>query len=592
MHPDRSAHLDPATVAVIRYRLEAVARQMGLIMQETAVSQLLNQAYDFSTAILDGDGRLVAQAEHIPIHIGAMPLAVRALLTRFEGKIRDGDVLVSNDPYHGGSHLPDVTVVRPLFHGDRLAFFVAVRAHHNDIGGAAHGGYNAAAHEIYQEGLRIPPLKLVEGGELRDDVLDLLALNVRHGDDFRGDLLAQMGAAAMGCQRLADLLAHHGIDTVVRALDAILDGAERMVRAEIASWPEGVYEGESLLDDDGRGHRWIPVRARVTLANGEATVDLSESAGQLDSFLNSSWANTCSAVYVAFMYLMSGRVPVNDGCLRPIRVVAPEGSIANPRPPAPVGACTTHIGSEIVEAVLLALAPAVPDRVVAGFARRFRYSISGHDERTGLRYVWHLFYGRGGAGASAHADGWSNLGVIINPGGVRSPSIELTEQQFPFFIRRYEFRPDSGGAGKQRGGLGSVFEMQLEGDEPATINTSGDGVEVPPPGLFGGQPGQPHDFRLISGDEEHQVPSKATGIPFRPGDILRNHSAGGGGYGDPRERGLLLITQDLRNGVVTRAAVRDIYERGSLLEASEEPSRPSRRHAPTGTQGRESHGVP
>jgi N-methylhydantoinase B len=572
MYPKGPAHLDPITVAVIRYRLEATARQMGLVMQQTAVSQLLNQAYDFSTAIFDGGGRMVAQAEHIPIHIGAMPLAVRALLARFEGNIRSSDVLVSNDPYHGGSHLPDVTVVRPLFHRDRLAFFVAIRAHHNDIGGAAHGGYNASAHEIYQEGLRIPPLKLVERGQLRDDVLDLLALNVRHADDFRGDLLAQMGAAAMGCQRLADLLTRYGMDTVLRALDAILDSAERMMRVEIARWPEGVYEGESLLDDDGRGRHRIPVRARVMLADGEATVDLSGSAGQLDSFLNSSWANTCSAVYVAFMYLMGGRVPVNDGCLRPIHIVAPEGSIVNPRPPAPVGACTTHVGSEIVEAVLLALAPAVPDRAVAGFARRFRYSISGADGRSGQRYVWHLFYGRGGAGASAYADGWSNLGVIINPGGVRSPSIELTEQQFPFFIRRYEFRPDSGGAGRQRGGLGSVFEMQLEGDEPATINTSGDGVQVPPPGLFGGQPGQPHDFRLISGDGEHQVPSKATGIPLRPGDILRNDSAGGGGYGDPRERGLSSLTQDLRNGVVTRTAVREKYEQGSLLEAAEKPS--------------------
>jgi N-methylhydantoinase B len=572
MCPEGPAGLDPATVAVIRYRLEAIAAQMGLVMQQTAVSQLLNQAYDFSTAVFDGGGRMVAQAEHIPIHIGAMPLAVRALLARFKGNTGDGDVLVSNDPYHGGSHLPDVTVVRPLFHGDRLAFFVAVRAHHSDIGGVAHGGYNAAAHEIYQEGLRIPPLKLVEGERLRDDVLDLLALNVRHADDFRGDLLAQMGAAAMGCKRLTDLLAHYGIDTVLTALDAILDSAERMMRAEIAGWPQGVYEGESLLDGDGRGHRRIPIRARVTLTDGEATIDLSESAWQLDSFLNSSWANTCSAVYVAFMYLMGGRVPVNDGCLRPIRVIAPEGSIVNPRPPAPVGACTTHVGSEIVEAVLLALAEAVPDRVVAGFARRFRYSIGGHDGDTGQRYVWHLFYGRGGAGASAYADGWSNLGVIINPGGVRSPSIELTEQQFPFFIRRYEFRPDSGGAGKQRGGLGSVFEMRLEGDEPATINTSGDGVEVPPPGLFGGKPGQPHDFRLISSERERRVPSKATGIPFRPGDILCNHSAGGGGYGDPRERDRLLIDRDLRNGMVTPAAVRDMYRLRSFLRASEEPS--------------------
>jgi N-methylhydantoinase B len=252
-------------------------------------------------------------------------------------------------------------------------------------------------------------------------------------------------------------------------------------------------------------------------------------------------------------------VAVNDGCFRPIRVIAPEGSIVNPRPPAPVGACTTHVGSEIVEAVLLALAPAAPGQSVAGFARRFRYSISGIDGRTGRRYVWHLFYGRGGAGASTYADGWSNLGVIINPGGVRSPSIELTERQFPFFIRRYEFRPDSGGPGKYRGGLGSVFEMRLEGAQPATVNTSGDGVEVPPPGLFGGQPGQPHDFRLISGDEERPVPSKGTEIPLEPGDVLHNASAGGGGYGDPRQRDPRLVARDLHDDLITPVAARDIY---------------------------------
>lgn len=569
MSSEHISRPEPTTIAVIRYRLEAIAQQVGVIMQRTAISQLLNQAYDFSTAIFDARGRMVAQAEHIPIHIGAMPHAVRTILSRFEGDINDGDILVSNDPYYGGSHLPDVTVIRPLFHESSPILYVAVRAHHNDIGGAAHGGYNAAAREIYQEGLRIPPLKLAEGGRLREDVLDLLALNVRHERDFRGDLQAQIGATVVGCQRLSDLLTQYETPTVLSALDALLDGTEQAMKAEIASWVDGTYGGESLLDDDGRGRRRIPVRAQITLTDGEAVVDLSHSAEQLDCFLNSSWANTCSAVYVAFMYLTAGRVPVNDGCFRPIRVIAPEGSVVNPQPPAPVGACTTHIGSEIVEAVLLALAPAAPDRAVAGFARRFRYSLSGLDGRTGKRYVWHLFYGRGGAGASAHADGRSNLGVIINPGGVRSPSIELTEHQFPFFIQRYEFRPDSGGAGKHRGGLGSVFEMRLEGDEPATINSSGDGVEIPPPGLLGGQPGYPHDFRIVSQNQERRVPSKGIDIPLKPGEILRNLSAGGGGCGDPRKRDRPLVSRDLREGLIAFATARDVY---GLMPNSEDPA--------------------
>jgi N-methylhydantoinase B len=310
---------------------------------------------------------------------------------------------------------------------------------------------------------------------------------------------------------------------------------------------------------------------RRALADGEATVDLSESAGQLESFLNSSGANTCSAVYAAFMYLMGERVPANNGCLRPIRVVAPEGSIANPRPPAPVGACTTHVGSEIVEAVPLALAR--PSRTGLG---RFCPAVPLQHQRTrcaprpALRLAPVL---RAWWGWRVGLCRWLvQLGCDYQSRWRAPPRHRADGAAISLLHPALRVSTGLRGAGKQRGGLGSVLEMQLEGDEPATINTSGDGVEVPPAGLFGGQPGQSHYFRLISVDEERQVPSKATGIPFRPRNILRNHSAGGGGYGDSRERGLSLITQDLGNGVVTCTAARDIYERGSDLESCDEPS--------------------
>jgi N-methylhydantoinase B len=256
--------VDPITVSVVRHRLHAIAEEMGEAMLRTSYSQIINSSRDFSTALCDAEGRLIAQAEHVPIHVGALPWAARAVHDYFRGDVRAGDVFLLNDPYHGGNHLPDLTAFVPVFDGEELAFWSINRSHQSDIGGATHGAYNPGATEIWQEGIRVPPLRLYEAGRLRPDVLDLIVLNVRHPREFRGDLAAMIGSARVGERRLAALLDEFGPATAHAAIEAVLDGAERQVRAVIGAWPDGVYHGAAVLDDDGHGAEDVYIRARVT----------------------------------------------------------------------------------------------------------------------------------------------------------------------------------------------------------------------------------------------------------------------------------------------------------------------------------------
>src|SRR5262245_45265683 len=276
--------LDRITVSVIQHRLESIIEEMGEAMLRTAYSQILNSSRDFSTAVFDAEGRLAAQAEHVPIHVGALPWAVRAITDYFKDRIAPGDLFLLNDPYHGNNHLPDLTVLLPVFAGDRLTFWSINRAHQHDIGGATHGTYNPAATEIWQEGIRVPPLKLYERGALRDDVLQMIATNVRHPRDFRGDLNAMIGSARVGERRLLRLVEEYGLDTAIAAASEVLDGAERQARACIRGWKDGVFRGEAVLDDDGHGFTDVYIRATVTVRGDGLTVDLTDSHPQVTGF--------------------------------------------------------------------------------------------------------------------------------------------------------------------------------------------------------------------------------------------------------------------------------------------------------------------
>ena len=548
---DDGSYDDPITLAVVEHRLESIAQEMTEAMLRTAMSQILNSSRDFSTAILDGDCQLVAQGEGIPVHISALPVAGAAVRDYFGEDIHDGDLFILNDPYFGGSHLPDITIIQPVFYDGRLLFYGVNRAHHSDVGGGTHGGYNPGANEIFQEGLRIPPLKLYDRGVPRYDLLQMMSANVRQSENFLGDLNAQIGSVMLAARRIETLLAEYGPDPLMAVVAEILAATERQVRRFIAGWPDGVYYGESLVDDDGFDSKLVPIRAKVSIAGDAMTIDLSESSPQVEGFINSAYANTRSLAHAAIMYLAPMDVARNEGSMRPVQIIAPRGLVVNANPPAPVCMSTNHCAEEVVEAVFKALAPAIPGAVSAGFSRRLRYAITGHDPRTGRQFIWHFFLARGGGGASEGCDGWSNVGEINVAGGIRSPSIEVTEERFPFFIQRHELRPDSGGVGQWRGGLGAVCDLVYEGEGPALLNTAGDGIVVPPFGLFGAADGLPHHYKIVSSGADRVLGSKEVGVVVNPGDHIICLSSGGGGYGVAEDRDADVAAWDLKNGYVT-----------------------------------------
>jgi N-methylhydantoinase B len=526
------AMTDPVTVAVLQSRLCAIAEEMGEAMLRTSYSQILNSSRDFSIAIVDAGCRLVAQADHIPVHVGAMPWAARAVAAAFPDPA-PGDLFLLNDPYHGGSHLPDLTALAPVFARDgALQFWSVVRGHQSDIGGSTHGGYNPAATDIWQEGLRVPPIRLTEGGEVRNDLVGMLAANTRNARDFRGDLAAMLGAARLGTARLSAVLAEAGPDVLRAAVDAMLDAAERHARSIVECWQDGDYDGVALLDDDGHGTEDIAVRARVTVAGGEVTVDLTGSDPQVAGFVNSSHANMQSAVAMAFAYLLDPGCARNDGAFRPLRVVAQEGTVVWAREGAPVTLCTSHCSNEIVEAVIDALSSACPDRAMGGWGRRFRLALTGRDARSGRHFIWHLFHARPGGGASSAGPGWPAAGEWHSVGGIKFGSVEVTEARFPLVLERHEFREGAGGAGRHQGGDGASLLLRVESDGPAAANTAGDGVRHGARGMCGGADGLPHHYVLEAPGQAPQVlRTKQAGIAVPPGSRFCILSGGGGGWG-------------------------------------------------------------
>jgi N-methylhydantoinase B len=546
--------VDPITRSVIQHRLFSIVEEMGEAMLRTSYSQILNSSRDFSMAICDTRSRLIAQAEHVPVHVGAMPWAARAVREVFKDDVRPGDVILLNDPYNGGSHLPDVTAFVPVFDGGQHLFWTIVRAHQGDIGGATHGGYNPGATEVWQEGLRIPPLRLYDAGKLRQDVLETLVLNVRHPRDFRGDLAAMVGAARVGERRLLELLAEIGPPTVEAGIEAMLDAAEAQTRAIVSGWRDGTYRGEAILDDDGHGAEDIRIVAKAIKRGSSVEIDLTESDPQVIGFVNSSHANMQSSVAMAFAYLIDPEVPKNDGTFRPLKVTARPGTVVWAEPGAPVTLCTSHCANEIVEAVVKALAPACPKQAMAGWGRRFRIAIQGEDPRTKRGFIWHLFHARPGGGASSAGDGWPSAGEWHSVGGIKFGSVEVAEVRFPLFFRKHELRASSGGDGQYRGGAGCDLELVVETAKDAVGNTAGDGVRHGACGLFGGRDGLPHTYLLRSrGSLPRTLKTKETGVVIHPGDVIEVHSGGGGGWGAPGRRTAEARARDRLLGYVTAA---------------------------------------
>jgi len=522
-----SVRVDPVEFAIFKHRYLGIAEEMGVTLRRTGFSPNIKERLDYSCAVYDADGETIAQGDHMPVHLGAMPLSVRAAIESVP--MGRGDMAIVNDPFHGGTHLPDITLVAPVFlPGDRRpTFYVANRAHHADVGGMSPGSM-PIAREIYQEGLIIPPVLLVRGDDIVRDLWSLLLANVRTPDERAGDLSAQIAANRVAEQRLADLVRTHGRRAALGAARALQDYTARVVAATIARIPAGVYAFEDVLDDDGRGHGPIPIRAAVTIDGPKATVDFTGSAAQVEGSVNANFAITLSACLYVFRCLVDDDVLYNAGVARPIHVHAPLGTVVNATRPAAVAGGNVETSQRITDVVLGALAQAVPARIPAASQGTMNnITLGGHDTRRAQPFAYYETLG-GGMGARAGLDGLS--GVHTHMSNTRNTPIEAIEQYLPLRVVRYSLRAGSGGAGRWRGGEGLVREYEILDD--TTLTLLSDRRRTAPYGLAGGLAGAPGRNTLIRDGHESPLPGKVQ-LALRRGDRIRVETPGGGGYGKP-----------------------------------------------------------
>lgn len=558
--------MDPITLELYRHRFAGAAEEMGITLQRTSYSPNIKERLDFSCAIFDGAGGMIAQAAHIPAHLGAMPASVQTILTRIT-HWEAGDVVIVNDPFEGGNHLPDITMITPVFVGretrrqgdwetGRLgdeetgssdvsnspgllvspSFFVASRAHHADVGGMTPGSLPLST-EIYQEGIIIPPVKLVKRGVLNEELLSTILRNVRTPDERRGDLAAQRAAHAVGERRLLELVATHGADEVEVYAHQLQAYSERLTRAAIATWPDGTFVFEDVIElVEGEQTTLVPIHLTATIAGDEVTFDFTGTAEMIHGSLNAVIAITQSACYYVVRCLVGDEVPMNAGCFAPVHVVAPVGSLVNAISPAAVAGGNVETSQRLTDVVLGALAragaPLGPEQIPAASQGTMNnLTIGGQRREPSGRFTPFAYYETigGGMGAGATLDGMS--GVQVHMTNTLNTPVEALEMAFPFRLIRYALRPDSGGAGQQRGGDGIIREYELLA--PATVTMLSERRAVAPWGLQGGAPGQPgrNLLRRANGEVE-QLPAKFT-RRLMPGDRLRIETPGGGGWGAP-----------------------------------------------------------
>ncbi len=546
--------LDPVDYAVISQGLIAGAREMGAKLIRSAYSTIVREAQDASAALLDRDGNVIAQAELIPMQLGPMKMTfVPCAETHPVDKLVPGDFYITNDPFNGGQHLPDVFIFSPIFFEGEVIGFGASVAHHLDLGGGA-PGLNADAADIYQEGLRIPPSCYNLERDWNGGTFErLVATNIRVPALTIGDFNAQFAANAIGGLRVRELTAKFGKDNVLVAMDELMDYSERRTRAAIAEVPDGIYEGEDAVDDDGLTDDPLPTKAQVRIKGDQVAISFDGTAPQVSRNLNNPFSSTVSAALSCVKsVLTSADIPFNEGVKRPFTITAPYGSLLNPRPPAPVRARMLP-SYRVFNAVMKALSQAVPEKVIAcGFDTTTVFAIS-HLSDEGYRVYVEVF--GGGYGASAHQDGSDALDSPLS--NCSNTPVEALDMEYDYFrVVDYGLRPDSGGAGKHRGGMGFTRAYEITRDN-VTFATYSDRFTIAPGGIFGGADGKTGRCEVKRGSETIPLHSKSS-MDLKKGDILTIHVGGGGGYGDPTERTRAAIEQDLDDGLISsQAAHRD-----------------------------------
>jgi N-methylhydantoinase B len=519
---------DPIELAIFKSAFHSIAEEMGAALRRTAFSPNIKERRDYSSAVFDGAGNVIAMGDDMPVHLGSMPMSVRAALDKLT--LAPGDVAILNDPYRGGTHLPDITLVTPVFAPERdgAAFYVANRAHHADVGGA-YPGSMGLCREIFQEGVRIPPVMLVAGGELNRSVLELILNNVRTPREREGDLTAQIGACRIGVQRVGELVGKYGLARVSANAAALLDHSEALMRAELEALPEGEFAAEDFLDNDGIGPTPVNicVRIRTEPRRGRVLFDFSGSAAQVEGSLNAVYAITYSAVFYVLRCLLPEEAAPTAGLMRRVELIAPEGSIVNARPPAAVAGGNVETSQRIVDVLLRAFAKILPDRMPAASSGTMNnLTIGGIDPRTGEPFAYYETIA-GGAGAGSNSSGVS--GVHTHMTNSLNTPVEALEYAYPFRVRRYAYRRGSGGAGKFRGGDGLVREMELLA--PAQLTLLSDRRVFAPYGLNGGSDGAKGRSVLIENAIERELPGKCN-VQVRAGAVLRIETPGGGGWGE------------------------------------------------------------
>ena len=542
---------DPIELEVFRNLFHSIAEEMGAALRRTAFSPNIKERRDYSCALFDGAGQVLAMGDHMPVHLGSMPMSVRAAIDALT--LSEGDVAMLNDPFRGGTHLPDITLVAPVFvnrkrqtrsalrrrgagmqrspSGPRPDFFVAARAHHADIGGT-YAGSMGPCREVYQEGFRVPPVRIVRGGCLDRDVLALLLTNVRTPAEREGDLRAQLAACHTGVERLEDLCARYGAGRVEDAGRSLLDYSERIMRAFLAGVPRGSYAAEDSLDNDGVTDAPVRIAVRITFRRERSMpviVDFSGNSPQVQGNINAVEAITFSACFYVFRCLLREDVPATAGLMRPIRLIAPEGTVVNAQPPAAVAGGNVETSQRIVDVLLRALAQALPDRIPAASSGTMNnLTIGGFDAR-GRKPVPFAYYETiaGGSGAGALHDGVS--GVHTHMTNSLNTPVEALEHNYPFRVTRYGLRQGSGGAGLHGGGDGIVREIEMLAD--STVTMLADRRSTRPYGLCGGDAGLPGRTDILRSDGRYErMPSKTSAALHR-GDRIRVETPGGGGWG-------------------------------------------------------------
>ncbi len=523
------AKLDPVTLAVMNHRLAAIAEEMGVVLGQTGYSPNIKERRDYSCALFDAKGELVAQAAHIPVHLGSTPLSVRAVIERLE--LAPGDVAAVNDPFAGGTHLPDVTVVMPIFlDGEKRPFaYAANRAHHADIGGMAPGSM-ALSTEIYQEGFRLPPVKIMTGGKPARDVFALFLANTRVPEEREGDLRAQIAALRVGADRTQSLVKAVGRGQVAAAMEALKDYADRLMRAALRQIKPGVYRAEDFLDDDGFGNGPLPLRVAIQFGGGKAVVDFTGSAPQVKGAVNANFAITLSATFYAMKCLAAEAVPANEGLMRPIKLIAPAGTIVNAIAPAAVAGGNVETSQRIVDVLFRALAQAAPDRMPAASSGSMsNLTIGGYDTFRQRHFSYYETIA-GGAGAAPGHPGAA--GIHTHMTNTLNTPIEALEAYYPMRVAEYRIRRGSGGRGRDRGGDGLIRDLECLVESNVSLLT--DRRVTAPWGLDGGGDGAVGvNYLIRKGGKRERLPGK-TNVQLHPGDRIRIETPGGGGYGSQR----------------------------------------------------------